>query len=297
MTAFGKLLVFLNLVFSVVTGALIVTVFVTRANWKSAYEDAAKKATAAEAAYKAEKSAHENDLRQKDSGSASLQQELATSKANLVAANDEIERNRKLAEDQTKIAQAARDQQTKLEEEMKQIKLERTTLATEQNELRTKLVNLQKDLQDQREVAVLADLEAKNLKQRNTRLLGSVEELTVKIQQLEQSGLAGLGAGSSGGDAGSILNPPPKPAPPGVQGKVTGVGERGTSLAQISIGSDSGISPGNVLTVFKGNEYKGDLKITAVNPKTAVGSFQPAKKNMTISVDDSVITSFGGVSN
>ena len=40
MTVFGKILVFLNLLFSVVTGALIVFVFTTRANWVAAYTDA-----------------------------------------------------------------------------------------------------------------------------------------------------------------------------------------------------------------------------------------------------------------
>ena len=47
MTAFGKVLVFLNLLFSVVTGALIVYVFTTRANWVAAYNDAKVKAEAA----------------------------------------------------------------------------------------------------------------------------------------------------------------------------------------------------------------------------------------------------------
>jgi len=66
MTPFGKLLVFLNLVFSVVTGALIIFVFTTRSNWVGAYNDAKVKAESAEKAYKAEKTAHENDLKQKD---------------------------------------------------------------------------------------------------------------------------------------------------------------------------------------------------------------------------------------
>ena len=73
MTIFGKLLVFLNLVFSIATGALIVFVFTTRANWVSAYNHAANQAKAAEAAYKAEKAAHENDIKQKDASAKELE--------------------------------------------------------------------------------------------------------------------------------------------------------------------------------------------------------------------------------
>ena len=66
MTIFGRLLVFMNLVFSVITGALIVFVFTTRANWVAAYKDAEAKAKTAEAAYKSERGAHDSDVRQKD---------------------------------------------------------------------------------------------------------------------------------------------------------------------------------------------------------------------------------------
>jgi hypothetical protein len=297
MTAFGKLLVFLNLLFSVVTGALIVVVFTTRANWKAAYTDAANQAKTAEAAYKAERAAHENDLKQKTSGSASLEAELVSVRASLVAANEEVDRNKKLVEEQNKRAQAALADSQRLEQEMIALKSERTTLAAEQNELRTKLVNIQRELDKQREGAVLADLQAKNLLQKNQNLLQQVELLTVRIRDLEQAGAGALVGGGRGGESGSsILNPPPKAAPPGVRGKVTEVGSTGTNLASINIGSDSGLSPGNVLTVFIGSEYKGDLTITAVDPKTAVGKFTPVRRGVQVLKDDNVITSFAGVS-
>ena len=40
----------------------------------------------------------------------------------------------------------------------------------------------------------------------------------------------------------------------------------------------------------------GDLTITGTEPKIAVGKFVPAKRNMTVQVDDAVITSFSSVS-
>jgi hypothetical protein len=296
MTAFGKLLVFLNLLFSVVTGALIVVVFTTRANWKAAYDDAKAKAVAAEAAYKAERAAHENDLKQKTLGSSSLEAELASLRTAYTTALADVETNRRAIEDQKKLAQEARADSQRLESEMGALKSERATLAAEQTDLRTKLVNIQRELDNQRGVAVLADLNAKNLLQKNMNLLQQVELLTVRIRDLEQSGIAGLGPRGSGESASSILNPPPKSAPPGVRGKVVEVSNSGAGLAQINIGSDSGLSPGNVLTVFVGSDYKGDLTVTAVDPKTAVGKFTPVRRGVQISKDDQVITSFSGIS-
>src|SRR5262249_9485477 len=49
MTTLGKILVFANLVFSLVTGALIIMVFSTRTNWKSGYDKLNKAFTVSEA--------------------------------------------------------------------------------------------------------------------------------------------------------------------------------------------------------------------------------------------------------
>jgi RNA polymerase sigma factor (sigma-70 family) len=141
--------------------------------------------------------------------------------------------------------------------------------------LRKERVELQRELDKQREGAVLADLQAKNLLQKNMNLLQQIEMLTLRTRDLEQPGRRG------DGDV--------KPAPPGVRGKVIEVNPAG--LAQINIGSDSGLSPGNVLTVFVGTDYKGDLTITAVDPKTAIGKFTPVRRGVEIKKDDSVITS------
>ena len=93
-----------------------------------------------------------------------------------------------------------------------------------------------------------------------------------------------------------MLNPPPKAAPPGVRGRITKIGNEGSNLAQINVGSDSGVSAGNVLIVYRGDVYVGDLTITNTEPKIAVGKFVPAKRSMAVQVDDAVITSFSSVS-
>ena len=294
MTIFGKLLVFMNLVFAVVTGALIVFVFTTRANWQTAFEDAKKKAEAAEVAYNNEKAAHENDLKQKDQDAKSLQVEVTRLQAEVVRVQDDNQKLQKAASDQLNVTNKSATTEKALSEEVKQIKEERNILVKENLDFRTRIVNLQKDVDKEHNIAVNESLQAKNLLQKNTNLLRQVEELMVKVRDLESTtalmGTAG-GTGSVGrGD--SIIDQPPRSAPGGVRGKVTAIGTSGTSLAQIDVGSDSGLSPGNVLTVYKGNEYKGDLILTSVLPKTAVGKFTPAKRTSKIEKDDNVITSF-----
>ena len=53
MTALGKTLVIFNLLFALITGWLIMTVYVTRTNWKIGMEEAQKETKAAQAAAKA----------------------------------------------------------------------------------------------------------------------------------------------------------------------------------------------------------------------------------------------------
>ena len=62
----------------------------------------------------------------------------------------------------------------------------------------------------------------------------------------------------------------------------------------MNIGRDSGLSVGNQLIVFRGSEYLGDLTLTQVEPKVAVGKFTPKGRGAKVQKDDSVITSFTG---
>ena len=289
MTAFGKILVFMNLLFSVITGALIVFVFTARANWKTAYDDAKVKAEAASAAYVAERTAHENDLKQKDAGSEGLKAEVASLKNTASAYQAEADQARRQAATQANLVNDAKTAEAKVQAELAQITAERQGLVAEKNDLRLRIVNVQKELDEQRKQAIQFGLQSQTLLQKNTNLLRQLEDLTVKVRQLEQSGVAGTGGASDGR---SVLDPPAKSAPPGVRGKVTVVGREGTSLAQVNVGSDSGLAPGNVLTVFRGTVYVGELTLTNTEAKAAVGKFTPAKRTLKIEEGDSVITSF-----
>jgi hypothetical protein len=288
MTAFGKLLVFMNLVFSVVTGALIVFVFSTRANWVTAHNHAAAQAKAAEAAFKTERASHENDLKQKEAALEGLRAEVTRLQNAVSAAQQETQSARDLATKNEGLNAADKTAQQKVQAELAQIAKERDALVQQQSELRARIVAIQGELDKQRGEAVLADLRSKNMEQKANNLLRQLEEMTARIRELEANSLA-PGAGANPRAGGDV-----KPAPAGVRGKVTVVGSGSTPLAQIDIGSDSGLSSGNILIVYRGNDYLGDLKLTEVQPKIAVGQFTPSRTGNTIKSGDLVITSFSG---
>lgn len=206
---------------------------------------------------------------------------------------ERITRLQKTADDQTGLTNQSSTELLKLQAELNQIKAERLALVEEKDSARAKVVTIQKELDEQRKVAVNESLQAKNLLQRVTNLLRTVEELTVRTRKLEAAAPGGGGGGGSGG-ATSVLDAPAKSAPPGVRGKITAVGKEGTSLAQVNIGSDSGLSIGNSLIVYRGNEYLGDLMIVRTEAKGAVGKFVPKSRSAKIQEGDSVITSFTG---
>lgn len=289
MTVFGKILVFLNLLFSVVTGALIVFVFTTRSNWVAAYNDARTKAEATELAYRAEKAAHDNDRKQAEQTFTALAEDKKKVDEQLRITQDEAQRERDRALTQTNLNNTAATNSQRLQAELDQNRAEREALVAEKESLRKRIVALQVQHDEQRQIAVTADLQAKNLVQRVNNLLRQVEELTARNRELEAAAPGGGGGGTVGPR--SVTDEPVKSAPPGVRGQVTGVGP---TFAQINIGGDSGLSIGNRLIVFRANEYVGDLDLTAVEPKAAVGKFTPARRTAKIEKGDSVITSFGG---
>jgi len=290
MTAFGKLLVIMNFLFAALTGALIIYVFTTRANWVGAHQHAAAQAKAAEAAYKAERAAHENDIKQKDATLEEMKKQLDQLNGRVAVAQGDAQKAQEAADKMVNINRTATTQSEAAQAELKQIREERDVLEKEKAALRAQVVKIQGELDKQRGDAVQSELRAKNMEQKANNLLRQVEELTVRNRELE----ANVSTGTGTGGAPSILEGVAKPAPPGVRGKVTAVGTTGSGFAQVNIGSDSGLSKGNVLIVYRGMEYVGDLTLMEVNAKAAVGTFKPHRRTSVIKEGDDVATSLSG---
>src|SRR5262245_33978944 len=77
MTVLGKILVFVNLVFSLITGALIIMVFATRTNWKAGFDDLNKKYTVQQATI----GAYTKDLEERTKDKEKVEGELKNAQA------------------------------------------------------------------------------------------------------------------------------------------------------------------------------------------------------------------------
>jgi chromosome segregation ATPase len=102
MGVLGKILVFVNLVFSLLTAGLIIVVFTTRSNWKEAYDKQSKNMAIVQASAQASEAAAAEQVRLKDSevqklkgerkvaedARAKTQEDLQKAQADLKALND-----------------------------------------------------------------------------------------------------------------------------------------------------------------------------------------------------------------
>jgi hypothetical protein len=278
MTSVGKILVFMNLLMSIATSAMIVLIYTSRTRYAVEYEKAKNVALVAEAAYKTEKQAHDNDVRNRDSqidSLAKINQAVTTERNDLLTEKKDMSAQLAVERNEREVAQATNKA---LSGELTSQKAERDILTADAQTQRAKVLEVQKDLNDTRLLAVNNRIEADAQTQKARRLLDRVEELernnTTLTNQIKSLGATASASGNS------LLNPPAIPAPRDVRGTVRAVATSG--LTVVSIGSDSGISAGNKLYIMRidtqnpaNSLYLGELVISRVEPKQAVGQFYP----------------------
>jgi predicted nuclease with TOPRIM domain len=265
MTTLGKILVFLNLVFSLLAGILIIQVYATRTSWKSAFDKLNNYYTVSEANNKALRGDMDSVRQAKD------EQVKAAEKT-----RDEKEAERKRLEGEIKTVQGELDkvkaqhlaQQTNAtvsNEELQRRQQETASLTDRINKLNATVAELQKtgkQLQDEKMQAVI---NFNSEHDRNVRLLEQFRQLTQKAELMEKK-LQTLGA--SARDVQPNRNPPPED----VEGVILETDAK-TGLVTISIGTDSGVNVGNTLEVFRMNppKYLGTIRILDAQAKQAVG--------------------------
>jgi hypothetical protein len=239
MTILGKILVIVNLVFSLVTGFLIISVFVTRTNWKDGFDKLRKRYDVAEANARTYYTEWQEAKRAGDEEGSRL-------KKDLVAAQKERDLVKESLKDRETQYQAL-EQRTQLSgtdlaaatEELNRRKAEIDNLkqvVTSLNDKVVKLEGLNKELRDE---AVGARITANSEHERSTRLLAELETISKEAERRSASGTS-----SSGG--GTAARPPQED----VEGVVTEIDAR-SGLVTVSIGSDHGLAKGNTLEVFR----------------------------------------------
>jgi len=267
MTIVGKILVFLNLVFSLIVGGLVMVVFMTRTNWENEFKKRTDQYNAVIA-----------DQKQTQEENAALKQKAD---ADLKAANQ-------ARDDAIKLRDAAKQAQARAEAERDALKLpvnaDSAKVAAIEGSLKLRteqVAQLEKDVEKERNekhamieeknkeraARLLADISSNSFKARNFELEGQVKELYRELIKTK-TGVTGTVATKKRGEE----NPPLE----NVKGTVTRADPE-TNLAQLSIGSDAGLLQGHTLHVYRLNPiadrsiYLGVLEIVEVTPHAAVG--------------------------
>ena len=296
MTAVGKILVFFNLIFSLVVGAFVVVVYISQTHWASQYKDLEQRyavANASNAAYQKQlaqaqdytntfnkevlnKIAADKDLNAQvgladaDDFTVKLDKIKKTLKAALDDAKDKAQKLKDKGDELT-AAQSKLDAQdaalsgARAEADKHQAETEdtRKRLAAEEKKSLEMITELGKEHDQMVKYKIdfdTANLRAQQLEKENDKLARDNQRLVANN---------GTPVASRTKDG---LNPPLD----SVEGQISEVDPSG--LIRITIGSDAGLTKGNTLEVYRLNtlvpdqsKYLGRIKLIEVRNTEAVG--------------------------
>jgi hypothetical protein len=270
MTVFGKILVFVNLVFSLIVGALVIMVYIVRTNWAAEYtqltkrHEVAQKATEVALQDKAKILADYDGLIKK--AEADLKDAIAQIKAEQAKLEAETTKfnTEKLRGD--KYEALVKGSQVEVERRQSDVVKMRDSLNSEIKK-NNELVTTSNQLRD---AATAAEIQAKALKERNEQVVAQLQDMARDVARLKSAAAGGAAATTTVRNG---KNPPPE----NVEGRITVTDPSG--LVKISIGSDAGLARNQTLEVFRlapRPTYLGTIRILEVGATEAVA--QPIGK-------------------
>lgn len=287
MTTLGKILVFANLVFSVITGILITFVFAVRTNWHSEYTKRVEELN----------QAHANAQYYKDQ-----LKTLADDKDTLANKIKEVEdKAKKDIDELNKNLVQKEDDKAKIDATGKGATAVSTDATAETKRLRDEVQNLLKAIgaRDEKinlyeglnkqvtDKAVQAEIAYQSEHQRLLQQLEINGNLAKELERVKSKG--GLATTVAGGvDR--------KPPPEDVRGTILSADPK-SGLVTISIGSDHGLVSGHTLEVFRVKpkpEYLGQIKILDARHHEAVARPTSAQKGGQIQKGDEVASRIMG---
>jgi hypothetical protein len=291
MTAFGKILVFVNLVFSLVTAALIVMAYTTRINWKDAYGQEKAAEAAATANVATVKANADDEVKRRDGMFQALKTEKDKADADVKKLREDLakadERYKSLESSQGGTQEVAKVQA----EELARRKAEVETLKKQLDDRDKKVASIDQQMARLRDESVQYRIQWEQSKERIAILQAQVEQLARENerqrQQLGNAATTGVTqvASPTGGGTG---------APPARIEDLKGTVQRvDGDLATITPGSDAGVAVGTELNVFRLQpkaEYLGKLTILNVTPTQAVGRLSGPKARQ-VKANDEVAAS------
>jgi len=284
MTIVGKILVFINLLFSLAVGGLVLVVYMTRVN----YADTLKKEQASHKVDIANQKAYEEEykaqvkLRQDEEARYKADHERV---ANLLKDQQKVNSDqgealneeKKRADKADALVKAAESEVAKRQQDVEKL---RVTLKEEMD----KTIKLVKENNDLRERTTAAEIQARTVLEINKRIENEMQTLARDNARMKTN----LGTTTTTTVSRTGKNPPPEQ----IEGLITTTDPSG--LFKISLGSDAGLVRGHTMEVFRvdrqnplRSKYLGTVRIIDVRSNEAVA--QPVGKMLdSIRVGDEV---------
>jgi hypothetical protein len=256
MTALGKILVFVVLLLALVWNALVVNAYVTRSNWKKAFDDSQANVSKASEAANAERVRADRSREAQDAVILQLREEVARLKTTEKSLNEAV----KDAETKAAAFQAVEQKvQTRDENEKANAKKTQDQVDILQKELNSS--------EKSRNDALIAEQKAKN-----DALQSKIDADSARrrADELEAKLLIARDPNRGAGGVGAIRPTVDKD----FRAIVKEVNAEG--LVTINLGSNAKLAKGVVLSIarYKPNaKYVGTLTITSVDPFYATGRF------------------------
>ncbi len=266
MTHVGKILVFLNLIFSLVVGGFVIAIYVARAHWVEQFkqlqdQNAVLVASAKTFQSEAEKAKQDAAavIAKKDSELKNVQQENKVALDTITQLRDEMGKVQTARRQEGALSTTYSQEVAKRQEDVSQL---RETLRKERENNNT-LVKKNAELADQ---ATVAQIERRAVQEQNGRLEKQLQQVYKDMARIRANGGGSTTMARSGGK-----NPPQED----VEGLVKNTDPSG--LMTITIGSDAGLSKGHTLELFRVNtaspsqsRYLGTVRILEAEAHQAV---------------------------
>jgi type II secretory pathway pseudopilin PulG len=268
MGAVGKILVFINLVFSLIVAALIVTVYMSQTRWAAEL----KKSEANNQVLVASNQAFQEE-NQRVAAAASAQ--VAEVNARLKKAEDERDYQAGLAKEKDAQIQQMKTRGNSSEALTTAAQVESTRRQADTEKLRETLkketdenARLTNETNKMRERAVAAEIQFRAASERADRMEKEMQRLAQDNARLK----ANVGGSAVARRGGTERNPPPE----NVEGLIKAY-DPASGLVTITIGTDAGVTKGNTMEVFRlasvpsQSKYLGTIRIVEAGHNYAVG--------------------------
>lgn len=282
MNTMGKVLAGLNLVFSLVTGWLIIMVFVTRTNYSEGYERKSREVDTINQTMAAKEQQADTRIAEKTKELDKVSTELKEALEKLNKAVVLREEAEKKAGDALELKKQADVIIAKQTSEREVLLEEIKGIDARLKERQEKVLELEQKTREYQAQKIKFEIDYLSAQDRNEKLVNRLAELTKEMEHLR---------GERAEKAATLeRNPPPED----VKGKVMATDAQ-SGYVTINLGSDNGLSKGNTLEVFRTQprpQYVGVLRIMEVRPHEAVGRL--VQRTATIQAGDSVASQILG---